>query len=92
MKRPRWIVGAWLLVNLIGLAALGLGWMALNDIFHDYVSPQVLAEVGIEASPPEWTQTSGEWSMVLITWAFLLALMALNVLIAGWFFLRRPYS
>lgn len=92
MKQVRRVLGVWLLLNLMGLAVLALGWMALHDIFHDYVSPRVLAEAGVQASLPEWTQTSGEWSMVLVVWALLLALLALNVLMTGWLFLRRPFE
>lgn len=90
MKPSRWLWGIWLGMNGIGLAALGMGWAALSDIFHDYVSRQALANAGVEASLPEWTQTAAEWSWVLLVWAFCLALTALNVLITGWFFLRRP--
>lgn len=90
MKPARWKLGVWLLIHLIGFAALGLSWAALNDIFHDYVSPQALADAGIQATLPEWTHASSEWNAVLITWAFLLIWMTLNTLIIGWLFLRRP--
>jgi len=47
-------------------------FMALTDILHDYASPQVVDRFGNTFSRelPDWTNTSGEWSMVNLSFAF----------------------
>lgn len=54
---------------LFMISLIFLDAMALSDIYHDYVSIRVLESIQLEVSNllPDWSQTSGEWAMLLIS-------------------------
>ncbi len=67
MKRLRRLI----LISLIGgvllLGLNGLEYLALTDIYRDYVSRAVLEGMGLEITHlPAWTAASGEWAIVTI--------------------------
>lgn len=67
MKELRWLI----LISLIGgvllLGLNGLEYLALTDIYHEYVSRNVLEGMGVEtANLPAWSNTPTEWLIVTI--------------------------
>jgi hypothetical protein len=66
------------------LLALTLGdFLALHDIQQDYVSPEVLTRMDLDLAGalPYWTTTSGEWTMVSISFIARLVLLLVNALL-----------
>jgi hypothetical protein len=63
-------------VRILSRITLGLGvlsflclvgyYLALHDIFFDYVSPKVLYDHGLTPGLPAWTLCPGEWQVVSI--------------------------
>ena len=59
-------------------------FLALHDIQNDYVSAEILTHLGITTSEPlpTWTATTGEWSMVAISfWGRLLLLLIASLIL-----------
>ncbi|MEW6181304.1 MAG: hypothetical protein AB1522_15415 [Chloroflexota bacterium] len=95
MKELRWLI----LISLIGgvllLGLNGLEYLALTDIYHDYVSRNVLEGMGVEtANLPAWSNTPTEWLIVTIsrltTPAYLL--LSLLSLFLCWKTIRKKES
>ncbi len=53
-------------LGILSFCCLVLYFLALHDIFHDYASPQVLADHGVTTAQPlpGWTTCPGEWKIV----------------------------
>ncbi len=54
-----------IVLGIVSTLALVASYLAQHDIFHDYVSPEVLSEEGVALdSFPTWTHCRLEWRMV----------------------------
>ncbi len=61
-----------MLTAVLFLLATLFDFMALHDIYKDYVSKFVLQylNIGLSEELPDWTATPGEWRSVRIIWIF----------------------
>lgn len=55
-------------------------YLALHDIWHDYVSQPILSslDVSLSAGLPDWTETRGEWRLVTISFLARVVFLVLN--------------
>ena len=69
MKRLPLLIKSSLALSVITLIMTIGDFLALNDIWHDYVSRQVIESVGdnVLAKLPAWSETKLEWRMVQIS-------------------------
>ena len=88
MKKTRTLLIITLILCIITAGFTFLDLLCLHDIHKDYVSRSVLdyVKVDIEDQLPEWSHTSGEWSVVTIGYLvrvafFIFAVAALAVAI-----------
>ena len=86
MKHQRFITTAIAMVGVLSFVCLIGYYLALHDIFRDYVSPKVLQEqTGLtEASLPEWTECSQEWRFVQVSFWPMLAFHVLILISLVW--------
>jgi hypothetical protein len=72
----------WLTASAVLLAVLiGLDYLPLHDIFHDYISRAALGTQAAEGlSPlPAWTSAELEWTAVTVSFVLKAALATANV-------------
>lgn len=76
---------------IVFFVCLLLDFLALHDIQKDYVSTSVINQFSVATTSglPEWTKTSGEWS--LIRWSFAVKLVVVGLMIPVVRALRRNY-
>ncbi|MFN7035644.1 MAG: hypothetical protein ACK4SN_04685 [Bellilinea sp.] len=68
MKELRWLIRISLIGGVLVLGLNSLEYLALTDIYHDYVSRTVLEGMGLEANHlPAWSNTAAEWLIVSIS-------------------------
>ena len=64
----------WIAIALAASAFLFLmtiaDFLALHDIFNDYVSVEILEHLNVSLSDdlPDWTKTKGEWDIVRVSY------------------------
>lgn len=77
---------------IVLIASLLFDFLALNDISNDYVSTPVISQFSpvTTTNLPEWTKTSGEWS--LIRWSLTVKLIIATLSIPIIWALRRNYN
>ena len=82
MKNPRLLATACLIIALLLLMLTAFDFLALTDIYHDYVSLRVFEylRIPLPAGLPDWTATEGEWHVVTISVFSRLALLMVNTL------------
>jgi len=68
MERQKLLNLITLIMAIIAIVLLAGSYLALHDIFQDYVSPRVLQEqTGLELGTlPEWTECRLEWRFLVI--------------------------
>jgi hypothetical protein len=68
MKRHKLITTITVVLGVLLLVCLAGYYLALHDIFHDYVSPKVLQEQAdlTSGQVPEWTACPLEWRIIAI--------------------------
>lgn len=93
MKVINWLV-AITLIATIALLVLALGdFLALHDIYSEYVSSDILGRLGIQLTTelPAWTATEGEWTMVQVGFYARVLFLLLNALTLSLsvYYLRR---
>jgi len=90
MKKIRLLAAITFVAGFLLLAVTFLDFLALTDIRHDYVSPQVLDSLNISlpSALPEWTDTRGEWQVVALSLYSRVGFLVLNS-ITLWFCIRR---
>ncbi|OFX58355.1 MAG: hypothetical protein A2066_14645 [Bacteroidetes bacterium GWB2_41_8] len=66
---------------IVFFVCLLLDFLALHDIHNDYVSTSVIDRFSPAASSalPEWTKTSGEWSLIRFSFAVKLLITVLTI-------------
>ena len=69
MKKTQILIKFCLGIGLIALAMTVSEYLALHDIWHDYVSKQVIENYGggTYLKLPDWSETRLEWRMVNIS-------------------------
>jgi hypothetical protein len=69
MKHLRIIPLIALIWALLALLLTISDYLALHDIWQDYLSPHIVEYLGIKFSKeiPGWTETRGEWRMVAVS-------------------------
>lgn len=68
MKSLRRLILILLIGGVLLLGLNGLEYLALTDIYSDYVSRSVLEGMGVEtANLPAWSNTATEWLIVTIS-------------------------
>jgi ribosome biogenesis protein Tsr3 len=73
-----------LILSLVSAMSMFLNILALNDIYHDYISKKVFALENIipnETKLPEWTNCKGEWDIVRIDFMIRIIAMIITVLV-----------
>ncbi len=93
MKMVYWLAGAALVATLVVLT-LSLGdFLALHDIYNDYVSKDFVEILGliVGSELPDWTATEGEWTLVQFSFWARVAFLLLNTATLSLcvYFLRR---
>lgn len=93
IKRLQILLLVTLLAGVFLLVLNLLEFLALTDIYHDYVSPQVILQIGGNPGAlPEWSAASDEWAIVRLSRftsaAYLL--VALPALFLCWRALQKP--
>jgi hypothetical protein len=68
---------------VLGFVVMGLtvlDWMALNDVYHDYVSREVFAalDMPVPRGLPDWSATPMEWMLVRVRWFATFGFLMLN--------------
>lgn len=60
-------------------------FLALHDIYKDYVSTEILdyLNVTLDKELPAWTNTEGEWSLVTFGFISRFGLLVVNLIILG---------
>ena len=75
MRPDRRLIGVLAALGVTGAACLAALYLALHDIFGDYVSRRVLGAVGLDTEPlPAWSACPGEWRVVAIAFWLLVSL------------------
>lgn len=75
MKPIRLLTNVLICITVLMFLSMILDFLALTDIFHDYVSKTVIAgfsDIKMYVFP-EWTNTPGEWSLVNLGYTLKLA-------------------
>ena len=90
MKKMRLLMIMTLSLGILIFALTIVDFLALHDINNDYVSTQALQSLDITLSktPPTWTDTKGEWSIVSISLFARAGFLILNTFTL-WFCLKR---
>ncbi len=72
MKKPRRAIHLIIVLCIMAFLLTVLEFLALQDIFHEYVSTRVLEKLDITLSGdlPDWTSTRGEWGVVRFGYLF----------------------
>jgi hypothetical protein len=73
MKIYRILTGITISLGVLSFLCLIGNFLALQDIFHDYVSQKVINGQGLVLTLPAWTSCPGEWKVVGIGYWFILA-------------------
>jgi hypothetical protein len=70
MKNKQLLIKICFMVGCLALLMSIADYLSLHDIWHDYVSKQVIESYGgnISSSLPYWSQTRPEWKVVNISW------------------------
>ena len=71
-----------LLSALMFILSLG-DFLALHDIYKDYVSQEILdyLDITLEKELPAWTKTDGEWELVTFNYISRATLLVVNVIL-----------
>lgn len=71
---------------IIGFLFTIADFLALHDIRNEYVSTQILENLGITLSNelPEWTSTQGEWEIVRLSYLFRTVFFIFCVYVLYW--------
>ena len=90
MKRLRILCIVTWIAGLVVLMLTIVSILALTDISHDYVSQRVFDGLDIPrpSALPDWTNTSGEWMVVLIAVCSSMGFLILNA-ITLWLTVKR---
>ena len=90
MKKIRLLATITIVAGFLLLAVTFIDLLALTDIRHDYVSPQVLdyLNISLPSALPEWTDTRGEWQVVALSLYSRVGFLVLNS-ITLWLCIRR---
>ena len=93
MKNPQILVKITLVLGFVTLLMAIGDFLALNDIWHDYVSKEVFATYNenVSAILPAWTDTNLEWSMVRASGfvSFLYVFFSLSTLVVCLRFIKK---
>lgn len=84
MKPIRLLANVLLFIAVLMFLSMVLDFLALTDIFHDYVSKTAIARFTATKPDvfPEWTNTPGEWRIVNLGYVLKLAgIMATIILL-----------
>jgi hypothetical protein len=86
MTANRLLTGITVVLGIISCMCLTGYYLALHDIYFDYVSPKVLLDRGLTLALPAWTLCPGEWRVVSVGfWA----MAAFHVMLLVTFMVKR---
>ena len=80
MTRLRLLALCTLVLGVVVLGLTVVDWMALQDVYRDYVSQEVFAALGLPVPQglPDWTATPAEWTLVRVRWFSTFGFLLLN--------------
>ncbi len=82
MKNPLLLIKISLVLCLVALVMTMGDYLALHDIWHDYVSKQVIENYGGNSvlDLPGWSETKLEWQMVNVSGVFRIVYLVFSFL------------
>ena len=79
MKQLKILTGIALIFCILVFLLTILDYLALHDIYTDYVSPEDFGYLGITLPDlPKWTNTTGEWTAVGVSYFARFIFLILN--------------
>jgi hypothetical protein len=70
--RKQIINSAVIVLGILSFASLGVYFLALHDIYHDYASPEMMSRMGVSAAPG-WGSCTPEWTALQVGFLLMIA-------------------